>query len=164
MVYANILQCNAHDSHLSYHDIILNLNHRLHLFKYWPLHSGIYQNAVTNCIFFSLTTSCKIGLHGQGRHPAKIRTKLELQNNDRARNYTSNIMIVIVAYTMLLCRGLMWASACSYSIIIKYAIYNYSGIILCVLGRYCSTVSNMVKLFCDITSHLCVACGHTYKQ
>ena len=36
-------------------------------------------------------------------HPAKIRTKLELQNKDRARNYTSNIMIVIVAYNMLLC-------------------------------------------------------------
>ena len=34
-------------------------------------------------------------------HPAKIRTKLELQNNDRARNYSSNIMIVIVAYKML---------------------------------------------------------------
>ena len=30
------------------------------------------------------------------------RTKLELQNNDRARNYTSNIMIVIVAYNKLI--------------------------------------------------------------
>ena len=47
--------------------------------------------------------SYKIGLHGQGRHPAKIRTKLELHNNDRARNYTSNSMIVIVAYNMFLC-------------------------------------------------------------
>ena len=41
----------------------------------------------------------------QGRNPAKIRAtcKLELQNNDGARNYTSNIMIVIVACNMLLC-------------------------------------------------------------
>ena len=44
-----------------------------------------------------------MGLHGQGRHPAKTRTKLELQNNDSARNNTSNIMIAIVAYNMLLC-------------------------------------------------------------
>ena len=88
---------------VSYHDIILNVNHRLHIFKYCPLHSGTYQNAVTNCNYCSLTTSYKIGLHGQGRHPAKIRTKLELQNNDRARNYTSHIMIVIVAYNMLIC-------------------------------------------------------------
>ena len=67
------------------------------------LHSGTYQNAVTNCNYCSLTTSYKIGLHGQGRHSAKTRTELELLNNDRARNYTSNIKIVIVAYNMLLC-------------------------------------------------------------
>ena len=88
---------------VSYNDIILNVNHRLHLFKYWPLHSGTYQNTVTNCNYGSLTTSYKIGLHGQGRHPAIIRTKLELQNNDRPRKYTSYIMIVIEAYNMLLC-------------------------------------------------------------
>ena len=32
----------------------------------------------------------------------KLELKLELQNNDRARNYTSIIMIVIVAHNMLL--------------------------------------------------------------